>query len=201
MAADGPLEDVPVVESFDWDAFHDSNRRLWIFYPPGWFFFNPAHPSDADRRGLIDLLGRESAEEMLSDFAADMDDRERETLVGFGFKVLADYSNQMFTSAIPSEGLDLRRVMSIVTESMREAGFDIDSAEVVTNLRYDGSETVSIRYRDNREGLGSEKIFWQVWLLSPDRGTLLRNTFIYESAGASQSVPLMSEIVRRIRWE
>ena len=91
--------------------------------------------------------------------------------------------------------------MSIVTESMREAGLDVDSAEVVTNLRYDGSETVSIRYRDNREGLGSEDIYWQVWQLSPDRGTLLRFTFIYASAGSSQSVPLISEIVRRIRWE
>ena len=201
VAADGPLEDVPIIESFDWDAYYDGNRRLWIFYPPGWFFFHPAQPSDADRRSLIDLIGRESAEEMLSDFAANMDSRERETLVGFGFKVLSDYSNRMFATAIPSEGLDLRRVMSFVTESMREAGFDVDSAEVATNLRYDGSETVSIRYRDNREGLGSEEIFWQVWLLSPDRGTLIRITFVYESAGASQSVPLMSEIVRRIRWE
>ena len=199
--ADGPLEDVPVVESFDWDAYYDSNRRLWIFYPPGWFFFNPAHPSDADRRSLFDLLGRERAEDMLSDFAAEIDSEERETLVGFGFKAVSDYSNQMFASAFPSEGLDLRRVMSIITESMRGSGFDVDSSEVVTNLRYDGSETGSIRYRDNREGLGSEDIYWQVWVLSPDRGTLIRITFIYENAGASQSVPLMSEMVRRIRWE
>ena len=201
VTADGPLEDVPIIESFDWDAYYDSNRRLWIFYPPGWFFFNPAQPSDADRRSLIDLLGRESAEEMLSDFAADIDSDERETFVGFGFKILPDYAERMFATAFPSEGFDLRRLMSIVTESMREAGLDVDSAEVVTNLRYDGSETVSIRYRDNREGLGSGEIYWQVWLLSPDRGTLLRFTFIYESAGSSQSVPLISEIVRRIRWE
>ena len=37
--------------------------------------------------------------------------------------------------------------------------------------------------------------------MSPDRGTFIRITFIYEGGGASESVPMMSEIVRRIRWE
>ena len=201
VVADGPLDDVPVIAAFDWDGYHDSGRRMWIFYPAGWFFFNPAHVTDADRRSLIDLIGRENAEELLSNFAEQIDDQERESLVGYGFKVVADFTNDMYVTAFPSEGLDLRRVMSIVTDSMRERGFDVDSADVVTNLRYDGAEAASITYRDSREGLGSESIFWQVWLLSPDRGTFYRITFIYESGGASQSLPIMGEIVRRIRWE
>ena len=91
--------------------------------------------------------------------------------------------------------------MSLVQDLLRESGIDVESAEIVTNLRYDGSETVSIRSRDNREGLGSEEISWEVWLMSPDRGTFIRITLIYVSGGASESVPTMSEIVRRIRRE
>lgn len=37
--------------------------------------------------------------------------------------------------------------------------------------------------------------------MPPDRGTSIRITFIYVSGGASESVPMMSEIVRRIRRE
>lgn len=37
--------------------------------------------------------------------------------------------------------------------------------------------------------------------MSPDRGTSIRITFFYVSGGASELVPMMSEIVRRIRWE
>ncbi len=201
VAADGPLDDVPVIAAFDWGGFHDSGRRLWIFYPPGWFFLNVVNPSDADRRSLIEHLGRETAEEWLRDFDADFDAEQKEWHVGFGFKIVTDFANQMFVTTFPSEGLELGRVLSFIQDSLRESGIDVESAEIVTNLRYDGSEAVSIRSRDNREGLGSEEISWQVWLMSPDRGTLLRVTFFYEDAGASQSLPLMSEIVRRIRWE
>lgn len=114
---------------------------------------------------------------------------------------MTDFANQMFVTAFPSGGLELGWVMSIVQDSLRESGIDVESAEIVTNLPYDGSETVSIRSRDNREGLGSEEINWEVWLMSPDRGTFIRITFIYVSGGASESVPMMSEMVRRIRWE
>lgn len=107
----------------------------------------------------------------------------------------------MLVTAFPSGGLELGRVMSIVQDSLRESGIDGESAEIVTNLRYEGSETVSTRSRDNREGIGSEESSWEVWLMSPDRGTSIRITFIYVSGGASELVPMMSEIVRRIRWE
>ena len=201
VTTSGPLEDVPFVKAFDWDAFYDSERRLWIFYPPGWFFFDPTQSTDADWRSLIDLIGREYAEQWLRDFAADMDSSQMERYVGFGFKVASDSTGQMEVSAFSAEGLALGQVMSIVQEGFRESGLDVDSAEMVTNLRYDGAETVSIRYRDNRAGLGSEKIYWQVWIISPDRGTLLRITFIFHSAESAQLDPLLSEMVRRIRWE
>ena len=93
------------------------------------------------------------------------------------------------------------RVMSIMQDSLRESGIDVESADIVTNLRFNGFETVSILSRDNREGLGSEEISWEVWLMPPDRGTSIRITFIYVSGGASESVPMMSDIVRRIRRE
>jgi len=201
VTASGPLEDVPLVKAYDWDAFHDGGRRLWIFYPPGWFFFDPLEASEADRKSLGDLIGQENAEQLLRDFAADMDTGQRERYVGFGFKIAPDSTAQIEVSAFPAEGLTLGQVMSIVQEGLRESGLDVDSAEMVTNLRYDGAGTASIRYRDNRAGLGAERIYWQVWTVSPDQGTFLRISFIFQSSESAQLVPLLSEMVRRIRWE
>ena len=201
VTASGPLEDVPLVNAFDWDAFHDGGRRLWIFYPPGWFFFDPLQTSEADRKSLGDLIGQEYAEQFLRDFAVDMDTGQKERYVGFGFKVASDSTAQMDISAFSAEGLALGQVMSIVQEGLRESGLDVDSAEIVTNLRYDRAATASIRYRDNRTGLRSEKIYWQVWTVSPDQGTFLRISFIFQSSESAQLVPLLSEMVRRIRWE
>jgi len=67
-----------------------------------------------------------------------------------------------FPSGFPSGGLELGRVMSIMQDSLRESGIDVESADIVTNLRFNGFETVSILSRDNREGLGSEEISWEV---------------------------------------
>ncbi len=201
VTASGPLEDVPLVKAFDWDGFHDGERRLWIFYPPGWFFFDPTQATDADRKSLGDLIGQEYAEQWLRDFAADMDTSQKERYVGFGFKIASESTAQIEVAAFPADGLDLGQVMSIVQEGLRESGLDVDSAEMVTNLRYDGAGTGSIRYRDNRTGLGSEKIYWQVWTASPDRGTFLRISFVFHSSESAQLVPLLSELVRRIRWE
>ena len=201
VTASGPLEDIPLVKAFDWDAFHDSGRRLWIFYPPGWFFFDPLQTSEADRKSLGDLIGQENAARFLRDFAADMDTGQKERYVGFGFKIASDSTAQIEVAAFAADGLTLGQIMSIVQEGLRESGLDVDSAEMVTNLRYDGAGTVSIRYRDNRTGLGSEKIYWQVWTVSPDKGTFLRISFILQSSESAQLVPLLSEMVRRIRWE
>ncbi len=201
VTASGPLEDVPTVKAYDWDAFHDSERRLWIFYPPGWFFFDPLQTSEADRESLGDLIGQEYAEQWLRDFSADMDTGQKERYVGFGFKIASDSTAQVEVSAFSAEGVTLGQVMSIVQEGLRESGLDVDSAEMVTNLRYDGAATVSIRYRDNRAGVGSEKINWQVWIISPDKRTLLRVSFIFHNSESDQLVPLLSELVRRIRWE
>lgn len=77
VTADGPLNDVPVIKAFDWEGCHDSGRRLWFFYPPGWFLLNMVHPSDADRRSLIEHVGRETAEEWLSDANADIDAEQK----------------------------------------------------------------------------------------------------------------------------
>ncbi len=201
VTASGPLEDVPLVKAYDWDGFHDGGRRLWIFYPPGWFFFDPIQTSETDRKSLGNLVGQEFAEQWLRDFAEDMDSSQKERYVGFGFKVASDSTGQIEVSAFPADGLALGQVMSIVNEGLRESGLDVDSAEMVTNLRYDGAETASIRYRDNRDGLGSERIHWQVWIISPDKGTLLRVSFSFHKSESVQLVPLLSELVRRIRWD
>ena len=201
VTASGPLEDVPLVKAYDWYGFHDGGRRLWIFYPPGWFFFDPIQTSETDRKSLGNLVGQEFAEQWLRDFAEDMDSSQKERYVGFGFKVASDSSGQIEVSAFPADGLALGQVMSIVNEGLRESGLDVDSAEMVTNLRYDGAETASIRYRDNRDGLGSERIHWQVWIISPDKGTLLRVSFSFHKSESVQLVPLLSELVRRIRWD
>jgi len=77
----------------------------------------------------------------------------------------------------------------------------VESASAVTNLRYDGAEVVSVFFRDNRAGLDSNEIRWQVWMLSPDRASFLRVDFTFRSEGFFELVPLLSEMVRRIRWE
>ena len=163
--------------------------------------FRPLQTSEADRKSLDDLIGQEYAEQWLRDFAADMDSSQKERYVGFGFKIASDATGQMDVSAFPADGLAPGQVMSIVQERLRESGLDADSAEMVTNLRYDGAGAVSIRYRDNRAGLGSEKIYWQVWTASPDQGTFLRISFIFHRSESAQLVPLLSEMVRCIRWE
>ncbi|MCY3905143.1 MAG: hypothetical protein OXF76_18430 [Caldilineaceae bacterium] len=92
-------------------------------------------------------------------------------------------------------------MISIVQDSLRESGIDVESVDIVTNPRYDGSETVSIRFpgKPRRTWFGGDQL--GVWLMSPDRGTFIRIAFIYVSGGASEWVPMMGEIVRRIRRE
>ena len=92
-------------------------------------------------------------------------------------------------------------MIPILENGLREAGLDVESAGVVTNLRYDGAEVVSVLFRDNRAGLDSNEIRWQVWMLSPDRASFLRIDFTFRSEGYFELVPLLSEMVRRIRWE
>ena len=201
VTASGPLEDVPFAKGYDWDAFHDSQRRLWIFYPPGWFFFDPTQPTEADRRSLADLIGTESANDFLHDFSSDMDSEEMETFVGYGFETGWEFGGHIESTSHPASGLELRQLIPILENALREAGFDVESAGVVTNLRYDGAEVVSVLFRDNRAGLDSNEIRWQVWMLSPDRASFLRIDFTFRDEGRAELVPLLSEMVRRIRWE
>ena len=201
VTASGPLEGVPLVKAFDWDAFHDSERRLWIFYPPGWFFFDPTQPTDADRRSLADMIGAENAEDFLRDFSSDMDSEDMETFVGYGFETRWQFGGHIESTIHPAGGLELRQLIPILENGLREAGFDVESAGAVTNLRYDGTEVVLILFRDNRAGLDSNEIRWQVWMLSPDRASFLRVDFTFRSEGFAELVPLLSEMVRRIRWE
>lgn len=201
VRAAGQLEDVPLVESFDWDAFHDSERGLWISYPPGWFFFDPTQPTDADRSNLSTLIGPQNAEDMLQGFASRMDSEDLGFFVGVGFSVLSDSPGYIASFTFPADGLDLRRAMLIVVDGLGANGLDVESSEVVTHLRYDGAEVVSIRFREARQGPGSEEIEWQVWMLSPDGGSLLRVEFSFPSDDLAELEPLFSELVRRIRWE
>ena len=201
VTASGTLEGVPLVKAFDWDAFHDSDRRLWIFYPPGWFFFDPTQPTDADRRSLADMIGAENAEDFLRDFSSDMDSEDMETFVGYGFETRWEFGGHIDSTIHPAGGLELRQLIPILENGLREAGFDVESAGAVTNLRYDGAEVVSVFFRDNRAGLDSNEIRWQVWMLSPDRASFLRVDFTFRSEGFFELVPLLSEMVRRIRWE
>ena len=201
VTASGPLEDVPLVKAYDWDAFYDSERRLWIFYPPGWFFFDPTQPTDADRRSLADLIGTENANDFLRDFSSDMDSEDMEAFVGYGFETGWKFRGHIDSTIHPSSGLELRQLIPILENGLRENGLDVESAGVVTNLRYDGGEVVSILFRDNRAGLDSNEIRWQVWMLSPDKASFLRIDFTFRSEGLAELMPLLSEMVRRIRWE
>ena len=201
VTASGPLEEVPRIAAFDWDGFHDGDRRLWIFYPPGWFFFDPLQPTDADRRSLADMIGTENAEEFLRDFSSDMDSEDMERFVGYGFETRWKFGGHIYSTIHPSGGLELRQLVPILEDGLRETGLDVESAGVVTNLRYDGAAVVSVRFRDNRAGLDSNEFRWQVWMSSPDRASFLRIDFTFQREGLGELEPLLSEIVRRIRWE
>ena len=201
VIASGPLEGVPLVKAFDWDAYYDSERRIWIFYPPGWFFFDPTQPSDADRRSLADMFGTENADDFLRDFSSDMDSEETATFVGYGFETGWKSGGHIYITIHPSYGLELRQLIPILKNGLRESGIDVEGAGAVTDLRHDGAEVVSVLFRDNRAGLDSNEIRWQVWMLSPDRASFLRIDFTFRDEGAAELVPLLSEMVRRIRWE
>ena len=54
----------------------------------GVVFFDPSQPTEADRRNLSDLIGRQNAEEMLGHFASVVTGEERETFVGYGFEIV-----------------------------------------------------------------------------------------------------------------
>ena len=103
VTASGPLEDILLVKAYDWDAFHDSQRRLWVFYPPGWFFFDPTQPTDADRRSLADLIGTENAHDFLRDFSSDMDSEDMETFVGYGFETGWDFGGHVESTTHPAQ--------------------------------------------------------------------------------------------------
>lgn len=201
VIASGPLEGVPLVKAFDWDGYYDSERRLWIFYPPGWFFFDPTQPTDADRRSLADMLGTENANDFLRDFSSDMDSEDKATFVGYGFETRWEFGGHIYITMHPSYGWELRQLIPILESGLRESGLDVESAGAVTNLRYDGAEVVSVLFRDNRAGLDSNEIRWQVWISSPDGASFLRIDFTFRDEGAAELVPLLSEMVRRIRWE
>ena len=124
-----------------------------------------------------------------------------ETFVGYGFETRWKFGGHFDSTIHPSGGLELRQLVPILENGLRETGLDVESAGAVTNLRYDGAEVVSIFFRDNRAGLDSNEIRWQVWMLSPDRASFLRIDFTFRSEGFFELVPLLSELVRRIRWE
>ena len=107
----------------------------------------------------------------------------------------------MLSFIYPSNGVSLQLGITAIAEGMRASGLDVDSAEVVTNLRYDGTEVGSIHFRDNRAGLGSKEIDWQVWMLSRDGASILVMNFSFHEGDLAEMEPLLSELVRRIRWE
>ena len=91
----------------------------------------------------------------------------------------------------------------------RQPGNDVDDFNLVTRLRPNREETISIRFRGDLPppatsqsvSSGARVAGWQVILLSPDANHLLVLTFTVLGEQFAGLEPLLTEMVQRIRWK
>ena len=193
------------VDASGWQTYEDDTGRLVLSYPPGWHFFDPAQPSQADltllsaaKAGDGEQLGVAEAAEMISSMSV----RREHAVIGLGLQtVLPDADdapgNFMLVYSFAADGMTLGRYSQMATDLLlRRYGVEADSVELTRGLRPLGDEAVSMRYRENV----TDTEVWQVWLLSPDAGTLVAVVFSVQTDQFAELEPLLSEIVQRVQW-
>ncbi len=190
----------PQADESGWLTANDGERGLALSYPPGWRYFDPARPTGADLalfaaanrlgNGDVDVPG-------LAQAVSEMSYRRDDAVIGLGLQPgppESEASNFMLVFSFPANGVSLE---SYAEEAAGHA-FSLSPAtvELLRGLRPGNEEAVSIRYREHE----TNSDVWQVWLLSPDNGTLLALTFSVHSDEFEALEPLLREIVQRLTW-
>ena len=192
--------DAPQADQSGWLTYDDDARGLSLSYPPGWRYFDPARPTQADL-AFFSAAKRHGSEQVdvagIGQMVSEMSVRRDDGVIGLGLQSgQADgaASNFMLVFSFAVEGQSLEDYAQAAaghTYSLSPA-----TVELVQRLGPPGEEVVSIRYRENE----TNNEVWQVWLLSPDGKTLVALAFSVHSDEFAALEPMLREIVQRLSW-
>ena len=194
----------------DWRAFDHTTHGLTIFYPPRWLFFDAAQELTLPERMAAPV--RAAAMSLLMRLQSSTP--QPGSFVGYGFASPQEppellHVNSVVVDIFPLRGLTLYQFGQTAAARLgRQVGIDVDSFDLVTRLRPDREEAISIRFRGavpvpaaSRSVLtGARTAGWQVILLSPQAEFALVLTFTTLGEQFDELEPLLTEMARRVRW-
>ena len=190
-----------------WQRFEVEAHGLTISYPPGWLFVEPTAEDPTALLAGSDLpFLAEALRELLPVPALRVD----AGLVGLGFQLHPRKSsalavaNSISVDVLPADGATLhKRLKSVAFQLVRVEGHELDRVEVVTGLRPQEEAAGSMRFRgDGGDSLSSTKTdVWIVIVESADSKAHLVLRFETLAAEFARLEPLLTEIVRRVRWD
>ena len=212
---DGSPEEGPAADTA-WEVFEERGRRLSIFYPQGWLFFEANQPAPADLATLSAALGERVTAADIGELVPVQVDQSwtgtkgdshvAERAVWIGFQRAAMPDNVFLASYTSADGLTLEQLEQQVLVSLytnpKNAAFEVESAGMVSGLRPGDEEVISLRYR--ADGLSDEEesvAVWQVLMMSPDSASVFAFDFFMRGEEFAMLEPLLREIVWRMRWE
>ncbi len=193
----------------DWQTFHAPAHGLTLSCPPGWLFFEWTQ-ADALHQDMS-AQGRDDIVHLLMKLQFTV---QPSTLLGFGFAFPQEppvwlHANNVVVEVFPTRGLTMYEFGQSAAAALdRQIGTDVDDFDLVTRLRPQREETISIRFRGELPApatsqsvlAGARTAGWQVILLSPDAKHLLVLTFTVLGEQFAELEPLLTEMVHRIRW-
>ncbi len=192
--------DAPQADGSGWLTYDDDARGLSLSYPPGWRYFDPAQPTQADL-AFFSAARRYGSEQVdvagMGQMVSTMSTRRDYAVIGLGLQSgQADgaASNFMLVFSFAVEGQSLKSYAQAAAG--KTYSFEPATVELAQGLRPAGEEVVSIRYSE----WGTPCEVWQVWLLAPDGKTIVALGFSVHSDEFAALEPLLREVVWRLRW-
>ena len=192
--------DAPQADGSGWLTYEDDARGLSLSYPPGWRYFDPAQPTEADL-ALFTAARRYGSEQVdvagMGQTVSTMSSRRNDAVIGLGLQSgQADgaASNFMLVFSFAVEGQSLKRYAQAAAG--KTYSLEPVTVELAQGLRPAGEEVVSIRYKE----WGTPCEVWQVWLLAPDGKTIVALGFSVHIDEFAALEPLLREVVLRLRW-
>lgn len=192
--------DAPQADQSGWLTYEDDARGLSLSYPPGWRYFDPAQPTQADL-ALFTAARRYGSEQVdvagMGQMVSTMSARRDDAVIGLGLQsgpADSAASNFMLVFSFAVEGQSLKRY----AQAAAGQTYSVEpvTVELAQGLRPAGEEVVSIRYKE----WGTPCEVWQVWLLAPDGKTIVALGFSVHIDEFAALEPLLREVVWRLRW-